>query len=137
MGWFKKKNEPKAPAGIKPIKRFAFDRDYKKIGDQYENQTFRTIDVLETYEVSGKTYVVHSKYDYEHDFDIRDDHGTTYEYMHFTVFPIAAADAANEARVREEVAKHLGGFTCNAEELPEWKVRDDDKLFSEYIMANI
>ena len=137
MGLFRKKNEPQAPAGIKLIKRFQFERKHRKEGDEYINQTDRTVVALETYSVNGKSYVVRSSYDYEHDFDIRDDHGTTYESMSFTVFPIAEADASDEARVNAELEKHFSGWSCSAPELPEWKVRDDDKLFSEYIMNNI
>ena len=137
MGLFRKKNEPQAPAGIKLIKRFQFERKHRKEGDEYINQTYRTVVALETYSVNGKSYVVRSSYDYEHDFDIRDDHGTTYESMSFTVFPIAEADASDEARVNAELEKHFSGWSCSAPELPEWKVRDDDKLFSEYIMNNI
>lgn len=137
MGLFRKKNEPQAPAGIKLIKRFQFERKHRKEGDEYINQTYRTVVALETYSVNGKSYVVRSSYDYEHDFDISDDHGTTYESMSFTVFPIAEADASDEARVNAELEKHFSGWSCSAPELPEWKVRDDDKLFSEYIMNNI
>lgn len=137
MGLFRKKNEPQAPAGIKLIKRFQFERKHRREGDEYINQTYRTVVALETYSVNGKSYVVRSSYDYEHDFDIRDDHGTTYESMSFTVFPIAEADASDEARVNAELEKHFSGWSCSAPELPEWKVRDDDKLFSEYIMNNI
>ncbi len=137
MGFFRKKNEPQSPAGIKLIKRFQFERKHRTEGDQYVNQTYRTVVTLETYYVNGKSYVVRSSYDYEHDSDIRDDHGTTYESMSFTVFPIAEADASDEARVNAELEKHFSGWSCSAPELPEWKVRDDDKLFSEYIMNNI
>ena len=136
MGLFRKKNEPQAPAGIKLIKRFQFERKKEKTGDDYVGSTTRDMKVLDTYAVSGKTYVVETRFHWCHEHDIRDDHGTTYEHIYFTVFPIAEADAQNEARVNAALAQHSDGHTASGE-MPDMRIWDDDKKFSEYIMQNI
>ncbi|MBQ9847937.1 MAG: hypothetical protein IJO64_02640 [Clostridia bacterium] len=136
MGLFRKKNEPQAPAGIKLIKRFQFERKKEKTGDNYVGSTTRDMKVLDTYAVSGKTYVVETRFHWCHEHDIRDDHGTTYEHIYFTVFPIAEADAQNEARVNAALAQHSDGNTASGE-MPDMRIWDDDKKFSEYIMQNI
>ena len=136
MGLFRKKNEPQAPAGIKLIKRFQFERKKEKTGDNYVGSTTRDMKVLDTYAVSGKTYVVETRFHWCHEHDIRDDHGTTYEHIYFTVFPIAEADAQNEARVNAALAQHSDGQTASGE-MPDMRIWDDDKKFSEYIMQNI
>ena len=136
MGLFKKKEEPKAPAGIKLIKRFHFERKKEKTGDNYVGSTTRDMKVLDTYAVSGKTYVVETRFHWCHEHDIRDDHGTTYEHIYFTVFPIAEADAQNEARVNAALAQHPDGHTASGQ-MPDMRIWDDDKKFSEYIMQNI
>ncbi len=139
MGLFdkwRKRNEPKAPAGIRLIKRFRFDRKKEKTGDDYVGSTTRDMKVLDTYAVSGKTYVVETHFHRCHEHDIRDDHGTTYEYIYFTVFPIAEADAQNEACVNAALAQHSDGWTASGE-MPDMRIWDNDKDFSEYIMQNI
>ncbi len=136
MGLFKKKEEPKAPVGIKLIKRFHFERKKEKTGDNYVGSTTRDMKVLDTYAVSGKTYVVATRFHWCHEHDIRDDHGTTYEHIYFTVFPIAEADAQNEARVNAALAQHPDGHTASGQ-MPDMRIWDDDKKFSEYIMQNI
>ena len=136
MGLFKKKNEPQAPVGIKLIKRFQFERKKEKTGDDYVGSTTRDMKVLDTYAVSGKTYVVETCFHRCHEHDIRDDHGTTYEHIYFTVIPIAEADAQNEARVNAALAQHSDGHTASGE-MPDMRIWDDDKKFSEYIMQNI
>ncbi len=136
MGLFKKKEEPKAPVGIKLIKRFYFERKKEKTGDNYVGSTTRDMKVLDTYAVSGKTYVVETRFHWCHEHDIRDDHGTTYEHIYFTVFPIAEADAQNEARVNAALAQHPDGHTASGQ-MPDMRMWDDDKKFSEYIMQNI
>ncbi len=137
MGLFQKKEEPKAPVGIKLIQRFQFDRTHQKEGDQYDYWRQDTIKVLDTYSVNGKSYVVHTYYDDYYSFDIRDDHGERTEALYFTVFPIPAEDAQNEEKVNAALDAHIENWACKVSSCPEMKVSKDDKLFSEFIMQNI
>ncbi len=137
MGLFKKKEEPKAPAGIKLIKRFQFERKHQKEGDQYDYWRQDTVTVLDTYSVNGKSYVVRTYYDDYYSFDIRDDHGERTEALYFTVFPISAEDAQNEGKVKAALDVHIENWACKLSSYPDMKISKDDKLFSEFIMANI
>ncbi len=134
MGLFSRSN--KAIDGIRLLKRWSFDRNKGRDGDQWVFSTWDSITVTDLYEVDGQTYVVHTYMHDNYHFDIGDDHGSSSEYIQFKVFPISEADAASEEHVRELIAAYKAA-TYRIDALPENDIRNSKKRFTDFIRPHI